>query len=122
MMGIFQDLETFGHEQVAFFQDKASGLRAIIGIHSTVLGPALGGCRMWSYANEAAALRDVLRLSRGMTYKAALAGLSLGGGKAVIIGDSHTQKTRELMLAFGRAVDSLGGRYITAEDVGMTVK
>jgi leucine dehydrogenase len=122
MMGIFQDLETFGHEQVAFFQDKASGLQAIIGIHSTVLGPALGGCRMWSYANEAAALRDVLRLSRGMTYKAALAGLSLGGGKAVIIGDSHSQKTRELMLAFGRAVDSLGGRYITAEDVGMTVK
>jgi leucine dehydrogenase len=122
MMGIFQDLETFGHEQVMFFQDKESGLRAIIGVHSTVLGPALGGCRMWTYANEAAALRDVLRLSRGMTYKAALAGLNLGGGKGVIIGDSHTQKTKELMLAYGRAVDSLGGRYITAEDVGMTVK
>ena len=122
MMGIFQDLEAFGHEQVTFFQDKESGLRAIIGVHSTVLGPALGGCRMWTYANEAAALKDVLRLSRGMTYKAALAGLNLGGGKAVIIGDSHSQKSKELMLAFGRAVDTLGGRYITAEDVGMSVK
>src|SRR5271154_1336674 len=103
MMGIFQDLETFGHEQVAFFQDKATGLKAIIGIHSTVLGPALGGCRMWNYADEAAALRDVLRLSRGMTYKAAVAGLNLGGGKAVIIGDARTQKTDEMMAAFARA-------------------
>jgi len=122
MVGIFNDLESYGHEQVVFFHDKESGLKAIIGIHSTVLGPALGGCRMWNYADEAAALRDVLRLSRGMTYKAAVAGLNLGGGKAVIIGDARTQKTDEMMAAFGRAVESVGGRYITAEDVGMSVK
>ena len=122
MMGIFNDLENYGHEQVVFFHDKESGLKAIIGIHSTVLGPALGGCRMWNYADEAAALRDVLRLSRGMTYKAAVAGLNLGGGKAVIIGDARTQKTDEMMAAFARAVESVGGRYITAEDVGMSVK
>jgi leucine dehydrogenase len=122
MVGIFQDIESYGHEQVNFFQDKETGLKAIIGIHSTVLGPALGGCRMWNYEDEAAALRDVLRLSRGMTFKAAVAGLKLGGGKAVIIGDSHKTKTRDLMLAFGRAVEAVGGRYITAEDVGMSVK
>ncbi len=122
MMGIFNDLESYGHEQVVFFHDKESGLKAIIVIHSTVLGPALGGCRMWNYADEAAAVRDVLRLSRGMTYKAAVAGLNLGGGKAVIIGDARTQKTDEMMAAFGRAVESVGGRYITAEDVGMSVK
>jgi leucine dehydrogenase len=122
MMGIFHDLENYGHEQVVFFHDKESGLKAIIGIHSTVLGPALGGCRMWNYVDEAAAVRDVLRLSRGMTYKAAVAGLNLGGGKAVIIGDARTQKTDEMMAAFARAVESIGGRYITAEDVGMSVK
>jgi leucine dehydrogenase len=122
MMGIFHDLENYGHEQVVFFHDKESGLKAIIGIHSTVLGPALGGCRMWNYSDEAAAVRDVLRLSRGMTYKAAVAGLNLGGGKAVIIGDARTQKTDEMMAAFARAVESVGGRYITAEDVGMSVK
>jgi leucine dehydrogenase len=122
MVAIFQDIQSYGHEQVSFFQDKDTGMKAIIGIHSTVLGPSLGGCRMWNYQDEAAALRDVLRLSRGMTYKAAVAGLRLGGGKAVIVGDSHKEKSRELMLAFGRAVDSLSGRYITAEDVGMTVK
>ena len=121
MTGIFYDLENYGHEQVTFFHDKETGLRAIIGIHSTVLGPALGGCRMWKYADEQEAIRDVLRLSRGMTYKAAVAGLNLGGGKAVIIGDARTEKTPELMKAFGRAVESLGGRYITAEDVGMNV-
>lgn len=120
-MQLFQDLQTYGHEEVSFFHDKDTGLKAIVGIHSTVLGPALGGCRMWNYSSEAEALRDVLRLSRGMTYKAAVAGLKLGGGKAVIIGDSRTQKTPELMKAFGRCVESLGGRYITAEDVGMTV-
>ncbi len=120
-MQLFQDLQTYGHEEVSFFHDKETGLKAIIGIHSTVLGPALGGCRMWNYSSEAEALRDVLRLSRGMTYKAAVAGLKLGGGKAVIIGDARTQKTPELMKAFGRCVESLGGRYITAEDVGMTV-
>ncbi len=122
MAGIFYDLNSYGHEQVSFFHDRETGLKAIIGIHSTVLGPSLGGCRMWKYNDEQEALRDVLRLSRGMTYKAALAGLNLGGGKAVIIGDSRQDKTDDMLKAFGRAVDSLGGRYITAEDVGMTVK
>ena len=122
MTGIFYDLNSYGHEQVSFFHDRETGLKAIIGIHSTVLGPSLGGCRMWKYNDEQEALRDVLRLSRGMTYKAALAGLNLGGGKAVIIGDSRQDKTDEMLKVFGRAVDSLGGRYITAEDVGMTVK
>ncbi|MGD9682983.1 MAG: Glu/Leu/Phe/Val dehydrogenase [Candidatus Obscuribacterales bacterium] len=121
MTGIFDDLNDYGHEQVSFFHDEETGLRAIIGVHSTVLGPALGGCRMWKYADDQEALRDVLRLSRGMTYKAAVAGLNLGGGKAVVIGDSRQEKTPELMKAFGRAVDAMGGRYITAEDVGMTV-
>jgi leucine dehydrogenase len=121
MVAIFQELENYGHEQVSFFHDKDSGLKAIVGIHSTILGPSLGGCRMWNYSDEQAALKDVLRLSRGMTYKAAVAQLRLGGGKAVIIGDSRTQKTPEMLKAFGRAVEALGGRYITAEDVGMTV-
>jgi len=107
------------HEQVVFCHDKDTGLRAIIGIHNTVLGPALGGTRMWNYATEQEALKDVLRLSRGMTYKSAITGLNLGGGKAVIIGDAKTQKTPELMLRFGEFVHGLGGRYITAEDVGM---
>ncbi len=118
----FKVLEDFGHEQVVFFQDKESGLRAIVGIHSTVLGPALGGCRMWNYATEQEALTDALRLSRGMTYKAAVAGLKLGGGKAVIMGDSRKHKTEALLKAFGRCVEHVGGRYITAEDVGMSVK
>ncbi|MAX81082.1 MAG: leucine dehydrogenase [Crocinitomicaceae bacterium] len=109
-----------GHEQVVFCNDKATGLRAIIGIHNTVLGPALGGTRMWNYASEEEALRDVMRLSRGMTYKAAVSGLNLGGGKAVIIGDARTQKNEALMRRFGKFVDSLAGKYITAEDVGMT--
>ncbi len=121
MVEIFQDLVSYGHEQVSFFQDKQSGLKAIVGIHSTVLGPALGGCRMWNYATEADALKDVLRLSRGMTYKAAVAGLKLGGGKAVIIGDARKDKTEEMLKAFGRSVEMLGGRYFTAEDVGMSV-
>lgn len=121
MAGIFQELETYGHEKVVFIQDKATGLKSIIGIHSTVLGPSLGGCRMWSYADEAAALKDVLRLSRGMTYKAAVANLNLGGGKAVIIGDSRSQKSPELLKAFAKAVEGLSGQYITAEDVGMSV-
>lgn len=118
----FKVLEDFGHEQVVFFQDKESGLRAIVGVHSTVLGPALGGCRMWNYQTEADALTDVLRLSRGMTYKAAVANLKLGGGKAVIIGDSRKDKTPALLEAFGKCVEHVGGRYITAEDVGMSVK
>lgn len=107
------------HEQIVFCNDKDTGLKAIIGIHNTVLGPALGGTRMWNYASEWEALNDVLRLSRGMTYKSAITGLNLGGGKAVIIGDAKTQKTPELMLKFGEFVNSLGGKYITAEDVGM---
>ena len=108
------------HEQIVFCNDKDTGLKAIIGIHNTVLGPALGGTRMWNYNSEWDALNDVLRLSRGMTFKSAITGLNLGGGKAVIIGDAKTQKTPELMLRFGEFVHSLGGRYITAEDVGMT--
>jgi leucine dehydrogenase len=117
---VFDAIAQHGHEQVVFCQDEATGLKAIIGIHNTVLGPSLGGVRMWPYASEAEALKDVLRLSRGMTYKNAIAGLNLGGGKAVIIGDSRTQKTEALMRAFGKFVENLNGKYITAEDVGMT--
>ena len=122
MLELFKDLDTYGHEQVVFFQDKSTGLKAIVGIHSTVLGPSLGGCRMWNYKDETEAFRDVLRLSRGMSYKASIAGLNLGGGKAVIFGDSRTQKTEAMLKSFGRYIESLGGRYITAEDVGMKVK
>ncbi len=107
------------HEQVVFCQDEETGLKAIIGIHSTTLGPALGGTRMWKYKSESEAIRDVLRLSRGMTYKASISGLNLGGGKAVIIGDSRVDKTDALMRKFGEFVNSLSGRYITAEDVGI---
>ena len=107
------------HEQIVFCHDKETGLKAIIGIHNTVLGPALGGTRMWQYQSEWEALNDVLRLSRGMTFKSAITGLNLGGGKAVIIGDAKTQKTPELMRRFGEFVHSLNGKYITAEDVGM---
>ena len=114
------ELSTAGHEQVVFCQDRSSGLRAIIAIHDTTLGPALGGTRIYPYRSEADALTDVLRLSQGMTYKSAAAGLKLGGGKAVIIGDPHTIKTRELLLAYGRFVDTLGGRYVTAADIGST--
>lgn len=110
-----------GHEQVVFCQDQASGLRAIIGIHSTALGPSLGGTRFYPYQSEAEALDDVLHLSRGMTYKNALAGNDLGGGKAVIIGDPQQVKSEPLLRAFGRFVASLGGRYITACDVGTYV-
>lgn len=113
---VFDQLQ--GHEQVVFAHDEPSGLRAIIAIHDTGLGPALGGTRFHPYADEAAALRDVLNLSRGMTYKAALAGLDLGGGKAVIIGDPRRDKSEQLLRAYGRFVQSLGGRYHTACDVG----
>lgn len=119
--GIFDIVSERDHEQVVFCSDKASGLRAIIAIHNTTLGPALGGARMWTYASDLDALNDVLRLSRGMTYKAAAAGLNLGGGKAVIIADPRTQKTEQLFRAFGRFIEGLGGRYITAEDVGTSV-
>jgi leucine dehydrogenase len=118
---IFETIANSGHEQVIFCQSKDAGLKAIIAIHNTVLGPALGGLRMWAYKSEAEALNDVLRLSRGMTYKAAVAGLNLGGGKAVIIGDPSKDKSEALFRAFGRFVNSLNGRYITAEDVGIDV-
>lgn len=108
------------HEQVLYCQDRATGLKAIIAVHNTVLGPALGGTRMWSYAKEEDALTDVLRLSRGMTYKNSISGLNLGGGKAVIIGNSHTDKNEALFRRFGQFVDSLSGKYITAEDVGIS--
>src|SRR5699024_6734743 len=121
-MEIFKTLEEYDYEQVVFCQDKASGLKAIISIHDTTLGPALGGTRIWNYKNEDEALEDVLRLSRGMTYKNAVAGLNIGGGKAVIIGDDKEIKSEALFRAFGRYVESLGGRYITAEDVGSTVQ
>ena len=111
-----------GHEQIVYCRNKDAGLKAIIAIHNTALGPALGGTRMWNYASEEEALIDVLRLSKGMTYKAAAAGLNLGGGKAVIIGDSKTQKTEEMFRAFGAFVNSLNGQYITAEDVGTSVR
>lgn len=117
---VFGQASFDNHEQIVFCHDKDTGLKAIIGIHNTVLGPALGGTRMWKYTNEWEALNDVLRLSRGMTYKSAISGLDLGGGKAVIIGDAKTDKTPEMMLAFGRYIDSLSGKYITAEDVGTT--
>ncbi|MFM8436922.1 MAG: Glu/Leu/Phe/Val dehydrogenase dimerization domain-containing protein, partial [Candidatus Kapaibacterium sp.] len=103
---MFQDLESYGHEQVVLCSDPRSGLRAIIGIHDTTLGPALGGTRMWKYASDADAITDALRLSRGMTYKAAVAGLNLGGGKAVILGDSRTDKSEALFRAYGRFVNT----------------
>ena len=118
-MDLFQMRDFDAHEQVVFGCDAVSGLRAIVAIHSTALGPAAGGCRMWPYAATAEAVADALRLSRGMSYKNATAELPFGGGKAVIIGDPR-EKTRHRMEAFGRLVDSLGGRYITAEDVGTT--
>lgn len=116
---VFGQMSFDEHEQIVFCNDKDTGLKAIIGIHNSVMGPALGGTRMFNYANEWEALNDVLRLSRGMTYKAAITGLNIGGGKAVIIGDAKTQKTPELMRKFATFVHSLSGRYITAEDVGM---
>lgn len=119
-MGVFDRIS--GHEQVTFFNDPASGLRAIIAIYSTALGPALGGTRFYPYASEDDALADVLNLSKAMAYKAACAGLDLGGGKAVIIGDPATDKSEALLRAYGRAVQSLGGRYYTACDVGTYVE
>jgi glutamate dehydrogenase/leucine dehydrogenase len=123
-MGPFEMMDSVGgtgYEQVVHCWDAKSGLRAIIAVHSTALGPALGGTRFRPYASEEAALLDVLRLARGMSYKAAAAGLDLGGGKAVIIGDPRTDKTEPLLRAYGRFVESLGGRYITAEDMGTTM-
>ena len=120
-MSVFSHSEFDNHQQVAFFKDRASGLKAIIAVHNTNLGPALGGCRMWPYASDDEALTDVLRLSRGMTYKSALANLKLGGGKAVIIGDPARDKTDALLHSMGDFIEGLGGRYITAEDSGTSV-
>lgn len=117
---VIAQMSKYNHEQLLFCNDNETGLKAIIAVHNTVLGPALGGTRMWMYANEMDALTDVLRLSRGMTYKNAISGLNLGGGKAVIIGDSRTMKSEALMRRFGKFVNSLGGKYITAEDVGIS--
>ena len=119
-MNVFDRIGVDDYEQVVFCQDRPSGLRAIVAVHSTRLGPALGGTRFYPYASEDEGLEDVLRLARGMTYKAAVAGLDLGGGKAVIFGDPATDKTEALLRAYARYVDALGGRYITAEDVGTT--
>lgn len=116
---VFGVMEQMDHEQLVMCYDKPTGLKAIIAIHNTVLGPSLGGTRMWQYATEQEAITDVLRLSRGMTFKAAISGLNFGGGKAVIVGDAKTQKTEAFMRRFGRFVDSLGGRYVTAEDVNI---
>ena len=117
-MNLFENISEMGHEQVVVCHDPVSGYRGIIAIHSTVLGPALGGTRFWAYASDGEAFTDVLRLSRGMTYKNAVAGLNLGGGKAVIIGDNRTTSRELVFRAHGRFVESLGGRYVTAEDVG----
>ncbi|GGK19158.1 leucine dehydrogenase [Caldalkalibacillus thermarum] len=121
-MKLFEYMEKYDYEELLFCQDKASGLKAIICIHDTTLGPALGGCRMWTYDSEEEAIEDALRLARGMTYKAAAAGLNLGGGKSVIIGDPRKDKSEALFRSFGRFVQGLNGRYITAEDVGTTVE
>lgn len=117
-MDLFTELHEMGHERVLVCSNPEVGLRAVIAVHSTLLGPGLGGVRMWPYASFDEALTDALRLSRGMTYKAAAAGINLGGGKAVLVGDPKSGKSEALMRAFGRFVDSLGGDYITAEDVG----
>ena len=120
-MAVFSLSDFADHEQVVFVSDDKSGLKAIIAVHNSKLGPALGGCRMWPYATEEEAVRDVLRLSRGMTYKSAMANLKLGGGKSVIIGNPRTHKTPELLAAFARALEQLNGRYIAAEDSGTSV-
>ena len=119
-MAFFDLVDFDDHEQVVFCSDKATGLKAIIAVHSTALGAAVGGCRMWDYASDEDALVDVLRLSKGMTYKNAMAGLKMGGGKSVIIGDAKTIKSEALFKAFGEALNGLGGRYLSAEDVNIT--
>ncbi|MBM7569722.1 Leu/Phe/Val dehydrogenase [Aquibacillus albus] len=121
-MELFSYMETYDYEELVFCQDKQSGLKAIIAIHDTTLGPALGGTRMWTYQTEEEAITDALRLARGMTYKNAAAGLNLGGGKTVIIGNPNKDKNEAMFRAFGRFIQGLNGRYITAEDVGTTVE
>lgn len=118
---VFDHAEFDSHEQLSFFSDKKTGLKAIIAVHNSNLGPALGGCRMWNYASDEDALCDVLRLSKGMTYKSALANLKLGGGKSVIIGDPYKHKTTDLLAAMGRFLERTGDRYIAAEDSGTSV-
>ncbi len=121
--GIFDYMAANGHEKLLCFQNEDVGLRAVLAIHSTVLGPAAGGCRMWSYSDDLAAMEDALRLSKGMTYKYAAAGINLGGGKIVVIGDPKRQEGREMLFrALGRFIDSLGGEYLTGEDVGTTLQ
>lgn len=120
--GLFAQMSAMDHENVVFCHDAATGLKAIIGVHNTNLGPALGGCRIWHYENEQQALTDVLRLSRGMTFKNSIAGLNLGGGKAVIISEPGQVRDEAFFRRFGRFVNDLGGKYITAEDVGMSTK
>ena len=119
IVGLMEEME---HENVVFFQDKETGLKGIIGIHDTTLGPSLGGCRIWNYQNEADAVWDVLRLSRGMTFKSAISGIDLGGGKAVIINSNKEQRTEKFWRRFGQFVETLGGKYITAEDVGTSTQ
>ncbi|MEY2446295.1 MAG: leucine dehydrogenase, partial [Ilumatobacteraceae bacterium] len=120
---IFDYMAANGHEKVLCFQNEDVGLRAVLAIHSTVLGPAAGGCRMWQYDDDLAAMEDALRLSKGMTYKYAAAGINLGGGKIVVIGDPKRQDGREMLFrALGRFIDSLGGEYLTGEDVGTTLQ
>ena len=118
-MKIFDYMDEYGYEELAFYTDQAAGLRALVCIHDTTLGPACGGTRMWPFATEEEAILDVLRLARAMTYKSSLAGLDYGGGKAVIVGDPNTDKSEALFRAHGRFVDTLGGRYFTTEDVGI---
>lgn len=120
-MPVFDHPDFDHHEQVAFFHHQPSGLNAIVAVHNSNLGPALGGCRMWPYSSNEQALSDVLRLSRGMTYKSAVAGLPLGGGKCVIIGDPRRDKSESMLLALGEFIQGLGGAYITAEDSGTSV-
>ena len=120
-MKIFDYMEKYGYEELVMYTDKEVGLRAFVCIHDTTLGPAVGGTRMWPFGTEEEALTDVLRLARAMTYKSSLAGLDLGGGKALILGDPNTDKTEALLRAHGRFLDTLGGRYVTTEDVGITI-
>jgi len=121
-MEIFENLSDYGHEQLVFGADPETGLKAIIAVHDTTLGPAAGGTRMWPYETEADAIRDALRLSRAMTYKSAVADLPLGGGKGVIIGDPRTLKTEALLRSYGAFVDTLGGRFLTTSDVGTSTR
>ncbi len=119
---LFDSMSSMEHEQLVFCADSATGLKALVGIHNTVLGPAMGGTRMWNYSTEEEAVKDVLRLSRGMTFKSAIAGLNIGGGKAVIIGDASKIKNEALLRRFGKFINSLNGKYWTAEDVNMSTR